>query len=182
MSVASDKIVQYSSILAGTLSCCSAVPCNIVCHNFEVTAEALRTVQWCSKQALAHIIITCHRLQAWLCSTQYVAHSSSACTAALASLSPAQLVPAAAPAAAAAAPRAVFDAPATPDEDIYSNPPSIMNTLQEQLQSDINDPALRYGNRHNHHSSSSSSSGDESRACSWLQQSSELRSVPACVS
>ncbi|KAF6263842.1 hypothetical protein COO60DRAFT_1698539 [Scenedesmus sp. NREL 46B-D3] len=37
--------------------------------------------------------------------------------------------------------RAVFDAPK--DEDIYANPPSILSTLQDQLQSDINDPALR---------------------------------------
>ncbi|WIA42438.1 hypothetical protein OEZ86_008435 [Tetradesmus obliquus] len=38
--------------------------------------------------------------------------------------------------------RAVFDAPKEP-EDIYANPPSILSTLQDQLQSDINDPALR---------------------------------------
>eukprot|EP00775_Hariotina_reticulata_P001571 gene1571-1910_t len=38
--------------------------------------------------------------------------------------------------------QAVFDAPA-PSEDIYANPPSLLSTLQNQLQSDINDPALR---------------------------------------
>lgn len=54
-----------------------------------------------------------------------------------------QLVPSSpAKAAAAVQPqRAVFDAPK--DEDIYANPPSILSTLQDQLQSDINDPALR---------------------------------------
>eukprot|EP00879_Flechtneria_rotunda_P026328 GHRR01028068.1.p1 GENE.GHRR01028068.1~~GHRR01028068.1.p1 ORF type:complete len:444 (+),score=218.28 GHRR01028068.1:833-2164(+) len=55
-------------------------------------------------------------------------------------------VPAAATAAAAvsnAAPRAVFDAPVSPEDDMYANPPSILSTLQDQLQSDINDPALR---------------------------------------
>lgn len=36
---------------------------------------------------------------------------------------------------------AVFDA--APAEDIYANPPTIMDTLQDQLQSDISDPALR---------------------------------------
>jgi hypothetical protein len=56
-----------------------------------------------------------------------------------------QLVPSASPSKAAAAQqpqRAVFDAPKEP-EDIYANPPSILSTLQDQLQSDINDPALR---------------------------------------
>jgi hypothetical protein len=40
-------------------------------------------------------------------------------------------------------PRAVFDAPAEP-EDIYANPPSLMSTLTEKLQPDIQDPALRW--------------------------------------
>jgi hypothetical protein len=40
----------------------------------------------------------------------------------------------------------VFDAPK--EEDIYANPPSILSTLQNQLQSDINDPALRYLRQH----------------------------------
>lgn len=40
--------------------------------------------------------------------------------------------------------RAVFDGtPSRPQEDIYANPPSLISTLQGQLQSDINDPALR---------------------------------------
>lgn len=39
-------------------------------------------------------------------------------------------------------PRAVFDAPPEPD-DIYANPPSLMSTLQDKLQPDIQDPALR---------------------------------------
>jgi hypothetical protein len=55
-----------------------------------------------------------------------------------------QLVPSIPAKAASPAPqRAVFDAPK--DEDIYANPPSILSTLQDQLQSDINDPALRWG-------------------------------------
>lgn len=56
-----------------------------------------------------------------------------------------QLVPSLPAKAAAQQPqRAVFDAPKEP-EDIYANPPSILSTLQDQLQSDINDPALRCG-------------------------------------
>lgn len=39
-------------------------------------------------------------------------------------------------------PRAVFDAPPEP-ENIYANPPSLMSTLQDKLQPDIQDPALR---------------------------------------
>lgn len=39
--------------------------------------------------------------------------------------------------------RAAFDPPPAEEEDIYANPPSLLSTLQDQLQSDINDPALR---------------------------------------
>lgn len=45
---------------------------------------------------------------------------------------------------AAAGGAAVFDAQvALADEDIYANPPSLVNTMVDQLNSDISDPALR---------------------------------------